>query len=69
MGQLSWRTPRGNPPLVRSRATVGDMRVPLIAALLLLTACGSARADEWHTLRPAGLERTEVAAARVGDAF
>ena len=46
------------------------MRAPLIAvALLLLTACGDARADEWHTLRPAGLERTEVSAARVGDAI
>ena len=41
----------------------------IAAALLLLAACGNARADEWHTLRPAGLERTEVAAARVGNAI
>jgi N-acetylneuraminic acid mutarotase len=37
-----------------------------LAALLLLPRDGSARTDRWVALRDAPLERTEVAAARVG---
>jgi hypothetical protein len=45
-------------------------RRTILALALLATAlagCGEARAAEWRTLRPATLERTEVAAARTGD--
>lgn len=42
----------------------------LIAVIALLAAgCGEAQAAEWRTLRPAPLERTEVAAARIGNAI
>ena len=41
----------------------------LTAAVVVLAACGGADAAEWRALRPATLERTEVAAARVGDAI
>jgi hypothetical protein len=37
-----------------------------VAVVLLLARDGGAREDRWTPLRPASLERTEVAAARVG---
>ena len=37
-----------------------------LAAVLLLPRDGGARQDRWTALRPAQLERTEVAAARIG---
>jgi hypothetical protein len=37
-----------------------------LAAVLLLPRDGGARQDRWTPLRPAQLERTEVAAARIG---
>jgi N-acetylneuraminic acid mutarotase len=40
--------------------------VSMLAVLLVLPRDGAARADRWQALRPAPLERTEVAAARVG---
>ena len=55
---------------VRSRAvlagTLGAILLAGLAAALLLARDGAARADRWAGLRPATLERTEVAAARVG---
>ena len=40
----------------------------LVVAALLAGCGGGASAAEWRALRPATLERTEVAAARIGDA-
>jgi Kelch motif len=37
-----------------------------LVAVLLLPRDGGARQDQWTALRPAQLERTEVAAARIG---
>jgi N-acetylneuraminic acid mutarotase len=52
---------------VRSRALLaGPLGLVLLAAALLATRDGAARTDRWAPLRPAPLERTEVAAARVG---
>jgi hypothetical protein len=52
---------------VRSRALLaGALGLALIAAALLVARDGGARTDRWEPLRPAALERTEVAAARVG---
>ena len=40
--------------------------VAMLAALLLLPRDGAARTDRWQALRDAPLERTEVAAVRIG---
>jgi N-acetylneuraminic acid mutarotase len=45
----------------------GGLAIALgLAAVLLLPRDGGARQDRWTPLRPAKLERTEVAAARIG---
>ena len=44
-------------------------RLVVIAAALLAGCGGEASAAEWRSLRPAILERTEVAAARIGNSI
>jgi N-acetylneuraminic acid mutarotase len=44
----------------------GTVALLAIAAILLLPSAGGARKDRWTALPPAQLERSEVAAARVG---
>jgi N-acetylneuraminic acid mutarotase len=46
--------------------TLAALTLAALVALLVLPDGGGARADRWRPLRPGSLERTEVAAARVG---
>jgi hypothetical protein len=50
----------------RAALVAGLAAASALAAILLLPRDGGARTDRWTALRPAKLERTEVAAARLG---